>query len=129
MLATSSNTMLNRGSRTTWQTIIPEDISKKLARGLKGRNVTKVVEHHANTNNPERCFVSLFQRYRQLCPNQPAGNAFYLQPSKSSTTTCWQTSNPLGHTKLGTATTRRTKQGALGTSSKASLHHSCLCAL
>ena len=35
-----------------------EDVSKNHPGGLKGRNITpKVVCHHANTENPKRCFV------------------------------------------------------------------------
>ncbi len=60
-----------------------EDISKNHAGGLKGRRVTpKVVLHHANLNNPEHCFVRLFQQYRQLCPVDAPADAFYLKPSK-----------------------------------------------
>ena len=28
----------------------------------------KIVCHHAHISNPERCFVRLFKRYREICP-------------------------------------------------------------
>ena len=38
-----------------------EDTSKNHPGGLKGRKITqKVVLHHANLDNPQRCFVRLF---------------------------------------------------------------------
>ena len=30
-----------------------------------------MVYHHANTSNPERCFVQLFKNYVHLCPDTP----------------------------------------------------------
>ena len=74
-----------------------EDTSKNHPGGLKGRKTTqKVVVHHSNSQNPDRCFVTLFKKYRQLCPDDPVANAFYLQPSRSPTETCWYTRQPLG---------------------------------
>ena len=79
-----------------------EDISKNHPGGLRGRKIKpKVVRHHANTNNPERCFVQLFKRYRDLCPEDAPPHAFYLQPSKTPTETCWFSNRPLGHNPLG----------------------------
>ena len=49
-----------------------EDVSKKRPGGLKGRRLkSKVVRHHANTDNPERCFVWLFKLYTSMCPAKP----------------------------------------------------------
>ena len=63
-----------------------EDLSKNHPGGLKGRQIKpKVVRHHANTQRPERCFVSLFKRYRQLCPPDAPPDAFYLQPARHPT--------------------------------------------
>ena len=87
-----------------------EDVSKNRPGGLKGRKVTpKVVVHHANTKNPDRCFVRLFKRYRELCPEDVPSNAFYLQPSRSPTPTCWYSTCPLGHTTLGSTVARLCK--------------------
>ena len=42
----------------------------------------KVVIHHANTTNPERCFVRLFKKYTALCSkteNKNPDAPFYLK--------------------------------------------------
>ncbi len=84
-----------------------EDVSKNRAGGIKGRKVKpKVVLHHANVQNPERCFVRLFKRYIQLCPESRPAHAFYLQPAKSPTPTCWYSNNPLGHHTLSKTVAR-----------------------
>ena len=78
---------------------------------MKGRKTTpKVVVHYSNTENPERCFVTLFKKYRQLCPDDPVANSFYLQPSRTPTDTCWYTRQPLGHSMLGGTVARLCKQ-------------------
>ena len=87
-----------------------EDLSKNHPGGLKGRKVApKVVTHHANLDNPKRCFVRLFQRYRQLCPEDAPPHAFYLQPSRNPTSTCWYSKCLLGHTTLGKTVARLCK--------------------
>lgn len=44
-----------------------EEVSKNRPGGLKGRKVKpKVVVHHSNIEQPERCFVRLFKLYTQL---------------------------------------------------------------
>ena len=75
-----------------------EDISKKRPGGLKGRKQKpKVVIHHANTADPSRCFVRL---YNKLClPDRPNGS-FYLAPLKKCTESCWFSRSPLGHNSL-----------------------------
>ena len=76
-----------------------EDVSKNHPGGLKGRKQpTKVVNHHSNDTNPERCFVALFKKYRELCP--PDVEAFHLKPSLEPSETCWYTRKPLGHNIL-----------------------------
>ena len=91
-----------------------EDTSKNHPGGLKGRKTTpKVVVHHSNTENPERCFVTLFKKYRQLCPKDPVANSFYLQPSRTPTDTCWYTRQPLGHSTLGGTVARLCKQAGI----------------
>ena len=101
-----------------------EDVSKNHPGGLKGRKVTpKVVVHHANTNNPDRCFVRLFKRYRELCPEDVPSNAFYLQPSRSPTPTCWYSTCPLGHMTLASTVARVCKvAGIQGHKTNHSLH-------
>ena len=83
-----------------------EDISKNRPGGIKGRKVTpKIVYHHAS-ENPERCFVRLFKKYIQLCPENPNLTAFYLQPLKSPTSDCWYSSKPLGHNTISKTISR-----------------------
>ncbi len=61
-----------------------EDISKNHPGGLKGRRVKpKIVTHHANTENPTKCFVCLFKLYCTLFPLEGPADAFYLSPLKS----------------------------------------------
>ena len=79
-----------------------EDISKNHPGGLRGRKLKpKVVLHHENTENPRRCFLKLFKKYRQLRPLDAPDHAFYLQPARHPTSSCWYSSRPLGHTLLG----------------------------
>ena len=44
-----------------------EDCSKNHLGGLKGRHIQpNIVKHHANVENPDRCLVSLFKKYKSL---------------------------------------------------------------
>ena len=89
-----------------------EDATTNHPSGLQEcKAIPKVAVHHSSTQNPERCFVTLFKKYRQLCPEDPVENAFYLQqPSLSPTETCWYTRKPLGHTSLSSTVGRLCKQ-------------------
>ena len=40
----------------------------------------KVIVHHANLENPQRCFVRLYKLYVTHCPPNHPKDAFYLQP-------------------------------------------------
>ena len=53
--------------------------------------------------------MRLFKRYRELCPNDAPSHAFYLQPSRTPTDTCWYTRCPVGHNTLSTAVARMCK--------------------
>ena len=67
-----------------------EDISKNKPGGLKGcKTKPKVFIHHANEENPERCFVQLFKMYSSLCPPDRPKDIFYLQPLKNMKPNCW----------------------------------------
>ncbi len=91
-----------------------EDVSKNHPGGLKGRKVApKVVTHHANLDKQKRCFVRLFQRYRELCPEDAPPHAFYLQPSRTPTSSCWYSKCPLGHTTLGKTVARLCKSAGI----------------
>ena len=57
------------------------DVSKNRPGGIKGKRVKpKVVVHHANTTNPDRCFVRLFRKMEKLTPTNGPADSFYLQP-------------------------------------------------
>lgn len=60
----------------------------------------KVVEHYANLENPDRCFVGFFERYVVLLPDNRPPNAFYFKPLKKAIPTCWYSNAPLGHHTL-----------------------------
>ena len=91
-----------------------EDVSKNHPGGLKGRNITpKVVTHHSNPHNPERCFVRLFKLYCKLCPHDAPADAFYLRPALKPTQTCWYSKFPLGHTTLANTVSRLCKLGGI----------------
>lgn len=67
-----------------------EDISKNHPGGLKGRKVKpKVVTHHENLDNPARCFVRLFKKYRELCPKDVPPKAFYPKALQKPREDCW----------------------------------------
>ena len=84
-----------------------EDISKNRPGGLKGKKtVPKVVCHHANTENPQRCFVRLFKLYLEKCPANAPPHALYLRPASTPTATCWYSKCPLGHTTLSKTVAR-----------------------
>ena len=57
--------------------------------------------------------MSLFQKYRRLCPSNPLSNVFYLQPSRCPTDTCWYSQQPLGHTTLSSTVSRLCKQAGI----------------
>ena len=58
--------------------VIEGDTEKNCAGGLRHRKVkAKVVEHHENIANPERCVVRLYKNYVSKCPNDViAGSVF-----------------------------------------------------
>ena len=75
-----------------------EGASKNHPGGLKGRRVArKCVTHHANLENPTRCF---FHFYKSHCPGSQKHNAFYLKPLVKPTQACWYSQVPLGHNRL-----------------------------
>jgi len=57
--------------------------------------------------------VRLFKRYVQLCPSSQPAHAFYLQPSKSPTPTCWYSNKPLGHHTLSKTVARLCKKAGI----------------
>lgn len=78
-----------------------EDISKNHPGGLKARKIKpKIVDHHANLENPDRCYVLLYKLYNGLCPSNRPMDAFYLKPLKKPKEGCWYSSAALGHNTL-----------------------------
>ena len=101
-----------------------EDISKNRPGGIKGRKVKlKVVLHHANTAQQEHCFVRLFKRYPELLPDNRPHDAFYFQPLKNPTRSCWYFKKLLGHHTLRNTLSRLCKKaGITGYKSNHTLH-------
>jgi hypothetical protein len=80
-----------------------EKISKTNRRGLKDVGVErKQVKAYARKDCPERCLVSLFKKYRSLCPSDlDSDYAFYLQPLRRSKPGQWFSLIPVGRNTLG----------------------------
>ena len=62
----------------------------------------------------ERCFVRLLKCYLALFPANHPADAFYLQPSRHPTSTCWFSATPLGHYSLGRTISRICKEAGIG---------------
>lgn len=85
--------------------IYTEAYSKNHQGGLAQRHdKQKVVQHYANQENPSRCFIRLYQKYRSLCP--PDVSAFYLTPLQKPRRSRWFSKNPVGHNTLGKTVSR-----------------------
>ena len=69
--------------------------------------------HHANIEKPERCFVRLYKLYNSLCPSDRPDNAYYLKPLQKPLPGCWYSSQPIGHTKLGTTINKMCQNGGI----------------
>ena len=81
----------------TKRLLYSENVSKNNPGGLKHRkNEPKIVTHHENTQNPDRCFVKLYQFYVSHCPppSKRKTDAFYLTPLKSPKDNIWFSSVP-----------------------------------
>ena len=70
----------------------------------------KIVTHHANAENPARCFVRLFKLYLSVCPSDAPAGAFYLSPLKTLKTGCWFSISPIGKNKLSKAIANMCKE-------------------
>ena len=91
-----------------------EYVSKNKPGGLKGRKTKpKIVLHHANEHNPERCFVKLFKMYNRLCPSDRPKDVFYLQPLKKTSPDCWFSTKPVGYNKLDATVARLCKSAGI----------------
>ncbi|CAC5416655.1 unnamed protein product [Mytilus coruscus] len=66
-----------------------EDISKTNSGGIKDKKYTpKTVKAYENIEYPDRCIVTLFQKYKRLCPKDEV-DAFYFKPLVKYTTDQW----------------------------------------
>ena len=64
--------------------------------GLQGRKLKpKIVQHHSNPTNSDRCFVEVFKLYHSLCPKDGPKDAFYLQPLLKPRPDCWNSCKPI----------------------------------
>ena len=76
----------------------------------------KVVEHHKNILNPERCVVSLYKKYVSKCPNHViGGSVFYLTPKRkwSASDEIWFSRSPIGKKYLRSAVSDMCKKANL----------------
>ena len=91
-----------------------ENISMNRPGGIMGGKVkTKVVLHHASTEQQGCCFVTLFKRYLELLRENRPHYAFYFQPLKIPTPSCWYSKKPLGHHALRNTLSRLCKQAGI----------------
>lgn len=91
-----------------------EDLSKNNPGGLKGRkNKCKVVIHHENISDPQRCFVNLFKLYQSKCPPNRPRDAFYLKPLSNPTEQCWYSVCPIGHYTLSQTVARMCREAGI----------------
>ena len=80
-----------------------ENVSKNNPGGLKQRKLEpKIVEHYENLENPDRCFIKLYECYLMHCPIESERKklSFYLTPLKKPKTNVWYSSVPVGHNTL-----------------------------
>ena len=82
--------------------VYTENFSKNNCGGLAQRRVeAKTVAHHANQDNPTRCFVRLFEEYRRRLPETVDNTSpFYLHPLKNPKTDTWYSTTSVGHNTL-----------------------------
>lgn len=97
--------------------VYTECVSKNHQGGLKHRKLkTKQVVHHANTENPERCFVRLYRKYKEHLPDIIQDDTpFYLTPIPKPKGKVWYKKTPIGvHTLEGTIARLCKKAGVSG---------------
>lgn len=87
-----------------------EDVSKNHEGEKINVKRSKIINHHANLSDPDRCFVHLFKKYVKF--NGPH-DAFYLHPTKTPTDTCWYSCKPLGHFTLSKTVARLCKDAGV----------------
>ena len=95
--------------------IYTENVSKNNPGGLQYRKLKpKVVVHHANLNNPSRCFVTFYKAYISHHPKIVQHNAFYLTPIRNPKSEVWYNSCPVGYRTLANTVNRLCKSVSIG---------------
>ncbi|CAC5383101.1 unnamed protein product [Mytilus coruscus] len=85
-----------------------EDISKTNSGGIKDKKYTpKTVKAFENIEYPGRCIVTLFEKYKRLCPKDEV-DAFYFKPLVNYTTDQWFCKVPVGHRSNAVRSYKRT---------------------
>ncbi|CAC5370007.1 unnamed protein product [Mytilus coruscus] len=75
-------------------------ISKTNSGGIKDKKYTpNTVKDYENVEYPGRCIVTLFEKYKRLCPKDEV-DAFYFKPLVNYTTDQWFCKVPVGHNIL-----------------------------
>jgi len=92
-----------------------ENAAKNNHGGFSQRKLEpKQVIHHANVENPARCFVRLYKSYMQHRPTNLDVVAFYLTPLKKPRGIVWYSHIPVGHNTLSKTVKRICGAGGVG---------------
>ena len=82
-------------------------------RGIKGRKMKQKVIHHANLENPQRCFVRLYKLYMSHCLPDCPKDALCLQPLLNPKSQCWYAAKSIGHCKLDETISRMCERAGI----------------
>ena len=78
--------------------VYTENVSKNNPGGLHNRKLKPtVVIHHANVNDPSRCFVTFYKVYMTHRPKEVQHNAFYVTPIWNLKSEVWYSKCPVGY--------------------------------
>ena len=95
--------------------VYTENVSKNNPGGLDNRKLKpKVVIHHANLDNPSRCFVTFYKAYMAHRPKTIEHNAFYLTPIRNPKSEVWYSTCPVRHHTLSNTVNRLCRSVSIG---------------
>ena len=99
-----------------------EDQSKNHQGGLDHRKVTrKIVRGYENREDPERCIVTLYNKYLSVRPVDPrCPQDLYLRPLAKPSGNVWYSMQPIGHYKLSKIVTEMASE--IGLTGKVTNH-------